>query len=363
MKNHIRWIDDLKGVAIFLIVFGHVLATFVNMTSGRIQCVSNNIFKFIYSFHVPLFFLVAGLTFSTHDNFIAFFKKKFFRLMIPYYAWGFFCAVLYAVMGQFVAGEIAEVSTTSSFASKTMIGQWYIPILSILHAGAWPDGKGFCFNGVLWFLPVLFCLEILYYWLIRLIKDKEWTIVLAAVALCILLWASSLINVIFPFNLPCLIRYFPFIAFGHWLSDYVLEKSHLRLNLPIVVASPIGGYFIMSRFFPIARNDAAYWVDWVFIALLLCVLLLFFAKLNLFCWFSFLAPWTIGIMLFHKFPLVLLQLVLGRYGQSILNNMSVVIILEVLISLGLILVCVCASRIIMRIAPWSLGVVFKNSYQ
>ena len=73
--KRIEWLDDLKGFAIFLIVLGHVLATFANMTKALPHEVSNVLFKFIYSFHVPLFFIIAGITFTAKDGFLKILKK------------------------------------------------------------------------------------------------------------------------------------------------------------------------------------------------------------------------------------------------------------------------------------------------
>lgn len=362
--KRIEWIDDLKGFAIFLIVLGHVLATFANMSQGNSKQISDTVFEFIYSFHVPLFFIIAGITFSAKDQFTLFFKKKFYRLMLPYYSWGFFSAILYAIVGQFIVSEISSVATSDKFAQKAFCSSWYVPILSIVHAGTWPDGKGFCFNGVLWFLPVLFCCELLYYWIARLIRYNDWDVAVVGVLFCILLWASPLINIIIPFNLPQLIRYMPFIAFGHLLSGYLFNEHALstkpreRLLLPYVAALPFLLYFILSGFLPIARDNASYWIEWVMTALGLCLFVIWLAKVHAFRSFSFFAQWTIGIMLFHKFPLVAIQVLLGRYCRFLLGNTILVLLLDFFVTLLLMYLCMRFSKLVRRFIPWSLG--FSN---
>lgn len=54
MKSRIDYIDRLKGLTIFWVVMGHVY--------GMVFSQSNDIFyKFIYSFHMPLFMFLSGL--------------------------------------------------------------------------------------------------------------------------------------------------------------------------------------------------------------------------------------------------------------------------------------------------------------
>lgn len=54
MNSRIDYIDRLKGLTIFLVVMGHVY--------GMAFSQSNDIFyKFIYSFHMPLFMFLSSL--------------------------------------------------------------------------------------------------------------------------------------------------------------------------------------------------------------------------------------------------------------------------------------------------------------
>ena len=48
-KERIIWIDYAKAIAMFFVIFGHV-------DSG------NYLTNWIYSFHMPLFFLLSGIT-------------------------------------------------------------------------------------------------------------------------------------------------------------------------------------------------------------------------------------------------------------------------------------------------------------
>ena len=62
-RKRINWIDVAKGIGIFIIVLGHVLKT------GFLR-------QLIFSFHVPFFFLLSGVTLNTNQKFLNFVKKK-----------------------------------------------------------------------------------------------------------------------------------------------------------------------------------------------------------------------------------------------------------------------------------------------
>jgi fucose 4-O-acetylase-like acetyltransferase len=58
-----QWVDTAKGTGIILVVYGHVIR---GLHSAAI--VSEQMFYFsdtlVYSFHMPLFFVLAGLFFT-----------------------------------------------------------------------------------------------------------------------------------------------------------------------------------------------------------------------------------------------------------------------------------------------------------
>lgn len=72
-NDRIDWVDIAKGIAIFLMVCGHT-------------SVPQPINKFIYSFHMPLFFIVSGMLFNPIKyHFLGvYFKKMVKSLLVPY---------------------------------------------------------------------------------------------------------------------------------------------------------------------------------------------------------------------------------------------------------------------------------------
>lgn len=80
-KQRIEYIDALKGLAIFFVLWGHSLQYLKN----EADFFHNPIFEFIYSFHMPLFFMISGFFFnsSLKLNFKEFIYKKTIQLLLP----------------------------------------------------------------------------------------------------------------------------------------------------------------------------------------------------------------------------------------------------------------------------------------
>ena len=73
MGKRIDYLDYSKGIAIILVVLGHIFN-------------GGNIKTYIYSFHIPLFFIISGYLFnySNINSFNEFISKKTKVYLIPY---------------------------------------------------------------------------------------------------------------------------------------------------------------------------------------------------------------------------------------------------------------------------------------
>jgi len=77
-KNRLYYLDTMKGILIILVVLGHAIQS----TIPDYQ--HNFLFRLIYSFHMPLFFLISGyLTLKEkHDENIIY--KRGVQCIIPF---------------------------------------------------------------------------------------------------------------------------------------------------------------------------------------------------------------------------------------------------------------------------------------
>ena len=83
MKERFLYIDNLKGFAILLVVLGHCI-------QFRMPGYDDNMaFRFIYSFHMPLFFIISGYVSYKADILIkTLVAKRARQLLFPYFVWG-----------------------------------------------------------------------------------------------------------------------------------------------------------------------------------------------------------------------------------------------------------------------------------
>ena len=134
--NRKNYLDILRGIAIFFVVFGHVTHISVLRT-------------YIFGFHIPLFFFISGLLFvpEKYGDFKQFFVKKFKSLMIPYCFFYLVTFLYWLLIERKIRGGVSPGSQ--------LLGMFY---------GTY-NMKYMLFNGALWFLPCLFTTEILYFWI------------------------------------------------------------------------------------------------------------------------------------------------------------------------------------------------------
>ncbi len=100
MNQRIEYIDTLKGIAIILVVMGHVIQFLWGDRYGS----DNVLFVIIYSFHMPLFFFLSGFCTKVVDqNGGISLKKKMKTLFYPFLLWNL---IVYAQHIQVEPGSI-----------------------------------------------------------------------------------------------------------------------------------------------------------------------------------------------------------------------------------------------------------------
>lgn len=132
VKQRICYIDIAKGFAMLCIIAGH----FGIVSAGR----------FVFTFHVPLFFLLSGYFLSTKVSFLPFMKQKARQLLVPYYVTGVVLLIVATVVNHFVWPEIDALNN-----AKSMLG-------ALLYGSGTPHSEPFAIRqiGLLWFLWALF---------------------------------------------------------------------------------------------------------------------------------------------------------------------------------------------------------------
>lgn len=184
-KKRIEWVDIAKGIGIVLVVVGHA------PTGDMLRA-------YIYSFHMPLFFLVAGYTFKP-DRFstlAALAKSRVRPLLHPY----FIFALLGYVVWFFVLSKFGEDRMESLTDKLLVFAHIFYSSFTKFTQGVQEVREPFMrFNGPIWFLTALFTTTLLFYLLNGWAKSRQ-TILL------LLLVVSSLMGYVFSlyagFRLP-----------------------------------------------------------------------------------------------------------------------------------------------------------------
>ncbi len=194
--------DIAKGIAIVLMVYGHTAQGGMHRHwwSAAAPHVASSIDfanAFIYSFHMPVFFFIAGLFIQRsldRRGPAAFTLEKIKTILYPYLLWGL------------IQGLSNPLTAAFRRASQPFS----------LRALAWD----FLSGDASWFLITLFICLI---FALLVIKLPNWARMALALAACFLVPASN-IAVLYQ---PCL--YFPFMAAGMWIGSARLNRIE---NLP-----------------------------------------------------------------------------------------------------------------------------------
>ncbi len=132
LAERLDWIDYLKTIGILAVILGHT---------------TSPLGGFIYSWHMPLFFMLAGFFIKTDISLRSFVTKDFKRLLIPYF--------IFAIFGV-IAESVKRLALNRD-------GLDYLH--EILGIFLWMDMESLShtYAFVLWFLPVLFLSRLIVY--------------------------------------------------------------------------------------------------------------------------------------------------------------------------------------------------------
>lgn len=226
MGQRIRWIDIAKGIAIICVFLGHTIST------------PSLISRFIYYFHMPLFFLLSGFCFSNRRNLKDFTLNKLKTVVLPIFSLGLTGAVIVAVFSLVIKHEAPD-------------WKWVFlnPIVQYKE------------HSLLWYLASLFAALMIFYGITKLLKDRTVPIIISAFILGTISYMGiKYFNFDLPWNVPTALVALPFLAVG-----YSLKKTGFydKLNQKwIPAASFLGcaaaGYFNSEFFGGVEMHSNSY---------------------------------------------------------------------------------------------------------
>ncbi|MDD4819473.1 MAG: acyltransferase family protein [Flavobacteriales bacterium] len=214
MKNRESWIDLAKCIGIFLVVLWHY-----NMGNKTYT-------YFIYSFHMPLFFIISGYLFHmpTDNKYSKYLKNNVKSLLVPYLIFGLF-SIMYVASSQYLKTQDIQ----DWFIMKSLGGLF----LGIAH-----NTEYTIMNYVaLWFLPALFVVRQIYYFICRFKAYKKVIICILGITIA---GIFKYYGYLMPFSIGAALSALPFFFFGNFLSsskymDY-LNKGKKQFIVVLIIS-------------------------------------------------------------------------------------------------------------------------------
>lgn len=129
------WLDVARGIGIILVVIGHALGGIIDSALWIGQIELRQAFFVIYTFHMPLFFmlsgaLVAGRVERDRSNFA---KSLFGDLVWPYFLWSTLQFMLIFAVGNLANSPNDSWQTLAALPSTPISQFWFLYALFILH--------------------------------------------------------------------------------------------------------------------------------------------------------------------------------------------------------------------------------------
>ncbi len=339
MGYRILWVDYVKAINIFFVVLGHTV-------------LSASYTKFIYAFHIPLFFFLSGYFFdySKYPNFFLFFKKRFHQLLIPYFIINFLTYLAWLLIGRHT-GEDAL---------------FQINLLEPFYGIFYGSHKGYFLhhNAPMWFLPCLFSTEMIFYLLFKS-NSKILHYIFIVILLSLGVYGNYYQNISLPWGLSVVPTTAILYGLGSWFNHNAIQKFNYKKYLILIPLSFLGLLIFASFNIKVKVSAAEYGNYFYFWMAALWGILFFISIGNLVEYLSlrfkinlkflqFIGQNTLLIFSFHLvaggllkgFTYYLLKLPLEIYQLQWVNHIY---------SLSSILLLVPVILIVNKYTPWLAG--------
>lgn len=216
-RQRIQWIDAVKALGIFSIYLGHFADA-----AGRS-------YRFVFIYHIPLFFFIAGCTEALNRETSCWIniKKKIKNLYLPFLMFAIFSAVL------FLIEHNGDLKTVKILANSILLGC----IRNTFIAGA------------LWFLSCMFTMYVVF----QVIKMVRYRIVILCI--CVLCFVFTKQAATYPkwaYNLDSALAYLIFYCLGYLLFgtiDRLLNARDTGSRLFVCISTVGACIYAVSFFF------------------------------------------------------------------------------------------------------------------
>lgn len=250
----IEFLDFIKGIAIICIIAGH---------SGQGESLHRT---FVFSFHLPIFFIITGFLFAESNlislRFVEIAYKKFRRLILPYLT-----AALIIVLLTIVTSFYTLVTTFYSLNHNLIISIKHsifmlTDVQPYLVSLCYGSGKRVLLSqsviqpvAMLWFLPSLFSANIIFYFFLKLFE--KYSLAIQSIIIILLTFAGYMIgkHIFLPWSIDISLVAQVFVFSGYLMQKYKIYEKKAPLLLFIAAA---GIWFLDLYMGGIGMNDRVY---------------------------------------------------------------------------------------------------------
>lgn len=181
------YLDIAKGIGIILVIWAHTV-----QTDGPTGMEPLNLW--LYSFHVPLFFIISGICFKPGVDFLTFLKKKARRCLIPYFVFG-----MLIVLVEMKTGYLYETGFMPNFI-RFLKQERYSTV---------------------WFLATLLLASILFYFIDLICRHDPLIVLIVSIVLSVVFvyLDQNHIRALY-WNLDTAFIVLGFMAFGYFIKNF-----------------------------------------------------------------------------------------------------------------------------------------------
>jgi len=221
-QKRLLWLDNLKAINIFFVVFVH---------AGGVK---SFITPLILSFFMPLFFFISGLFAKDsikEQSFKYFLKQRISRLWIPYFYFSIISYINWLILYYFL-DKWKDIPPLQ-------------PLLGIFYGVSfWLPPS----NIALWFLPCLIITEILFFLLIRLPSRKSFiaALFLLSVVGYVVLYFITKTPYRLPWNADLALIAIVFYGIGYLSKSYIFNDTFIKWHRWLVVIASLMGYITFT---------------------------------------------------------------------------------------------------------------------
>lgn len=326
-KKRIAYIDIAKGIAIWLMIVGH-------MEISELTRI------YIYSFHMPLFFMMSGMFFKKERSFMESLKTSTRTLLMPYFIFSFInlsiCWIspyLHPELYYEMHGKDVLIAAIKGM----FIGSDQITPTSFMPLGA------------LWFLISLFTIQVISSALSKMIKkDVAFVFISTCISICLFFVIKT--NALF--SIRSTMMALPFYVWGYYLRSFNIQNipykdvSSIAMILYFIFIIPLNGFCTIDECI-YGKSIILFYLNAVIgtiMVLSLCSTAAQICNCNV---IESVGRRTLVILGIHAFPLIIMK-VLGvvLWGNSVLSSPIFILIVS----------------LIVMVSSYKFGVLFMNSH-